>query len=242
MVALPPEFSPKMLICDIDGTLTRQDYSIHPDIPAALRRLEEIGIPVALATGNVRPVAWGIARQLGVSGPLVSENGGVIWDWRVGGDVVRLADGGRARAAAEWLATKMDGFDAYGIESNAWRESEWCLHTSENDEEMRRLLAASEWSDLSITRTGFAIHLADPALHKASGVARALAMRGIDAADVIAVGDAPNDIPMFRLVGFSAAVGNAFEATKEAADITIDAPNGAAVSMLVDAIIQHLER
>jgi phosphoglycolate phosphatase (TIGR01487 family) len=230
-----------MLICDIDGTLTDQNYAIHPAVPAALRRLEEIGIPVALATGNVRPITWGIARQLGISGPLISENGGVIWDWREDGDVVRLADGVRARAAAEWLATRMDGFDASGIESNAWRESEWCLHTSENDNEMRRLLGDSEWSDLSIVRTGFAIHLADQALHKGNGVARALVMRGIDAGDVVAVGDAPNDIPMFELVGFSAAVGNAFEATKSAADIIIDAPNGAAVAMLVDAIIEHIK-
>ena len=155
---------------------------------------------------------------------------------------MRLADGGRARAAAEWLATKISGFDAAGIESNEWRESEWCLQTREDDEEMQRLLADTEWFDLSIVRTGFAIHLADPELHKGNGLAKALTARGIDPADVIAVGDAPNDIPMFNLVGFSVAVGNAFEATKEAANITINAPNGAAVTILVDAILKHSVR
>ena len=44
---------PKMLICDIDGTLTDKNYTLHPGIPVAFRKLEEIGIPVALATGNV---------------------------------------------------------------------------------------------------------------------------------------------------------------------------------------------
>ena len=39
-----------MLICDIDGTLTDENYTLHPGIPVAFRKMEELGIPVALAT------------------------------------------------------------------------------------------------------------------------------------------------------------------------------------------------
>ncbi len=237
---LPDGFTPRMLVTDVDGTLTGGDHSLHPAVAPALARLERAGIPVTLATGNVRPIAWGLARQLGVTGPLVCENGGVVWDWRNGDDVVRLADGGRARAAAEWLEARMDGFDAAGIESNAWRETEWCLHTREDDEEMRRLLADSEWSDLCIVRTGFAIHLSEPGLDKGRGVRHALAARGIEAAEVVAIGDAPNDVPMFGPVGLSVAVGDAFDVAKRAADVTIHQPNGAAVAFLVDAILARL--
>ncbi len=229
-----------MLVCDIDGTLTGPDHALHPKVPSALRALEEAGLPVALATGNVRPVAWGFARQLGISGPLICENGGVVWDWRRGGSPLMLADGSRAREAAEWLADRIEGFDPIGIESNAWRESEWCLHRRENDDAMRRLLDGSEWEDLAIVRTGFAIHLSDPDLHKGRGLTAALSARGVDPARVIAIGDAPNDIPMFELVGHSVAVGNAFDATKEAASVIAKDPSGAAVVELANEILARI--
>ena len=69
---------PAMLICDIDGTLTDEHYGLHPGLPEAFRRLETNGVPVALATGNVRPVAWALSRHLGLTGPLICENGGVV--------------------------------------------------------------------------------------------------------------------------------------------------------------------
>ena len=53
-----------------------------------------------------------------------------------------LADGSRARVAAEWLATQIDGFDDAGIESHRWRETEWCLYEREDEELMRQLLPA----------------------------------------------------------------------------------------------------
>lgn len=44
---------------------------------------------------------------------------------------------------------------------------------------------------------------------KATGVARALAILGIDPSDTIGFGDMPNDLPMLALVGHPVAVGNA---------------------------------
>ena len=98
---------PKMLICDIDGTLTDENYTLHPEIPIAFRKMEQSGIPVALATGNVRPVAWTLARHLGITGPIICENGGVVWDWTRDEEVFRLVHGERAKKACEWLANQI---------------------------------------------------------------------------------------------------------------------------------------
>jgi len=46
-------------------------------------------------------------------------------------------------------------------------------------------------------------------VHKATGVARALAWLGVAPADAIAFGDMPNDLPLFALCGHAVAVGNA---------------------------------
>jgi len=231
---------PAMLICDIDGTLTDDwNYALHPGLPEAFRRLEANGVPVALATGNVRPVAWALSRHLGLTGPLICENGGVVWDWRREKEVQYLADGTRARLACEWLATRIPDLDSAGISSNAWRESEWCLYTHEDKEAIEMELAQSEWSDLEVVRTGFAIHINDPGLNKGAGIRLALEPLEIDPSECIGVGDSPNDLPMFSTVGWAVAVGCAFPEVKAAANAVAsdDLIGGHTVIALIEEIL-----
>ncbi len=218
MGLLPSEHDLRMLVIDIDGTLTDENKLLHTGAVEALRKLEQAGIPVGLATGNVRPITWGLWRFLGITGPMICETGGVIWEPQHE-QLLHMADGARSRAAAEWLSTQIDGLDASGIESNAWRESEWCLKVQEDDERIRELLSNSEWPDLKVVRTGFAIHLAEPQVNKGNGLLKSLEIRGISPQQVCVVGDAPNDDPLFEVAGWSIAVGGAFESTAELADV-----------------------
>lgn len=237
MGLLPEDWRPKLIVCDIDGTLTDRDQRLHAPLIEAFRRIEAAGIPVAMATGNVRPTVWTLARHLKLTGPLICENGGLIWDWQGSGEMVHLADGTRAREAAVWLAERIPGLDPVGITSNVWRETEWCLWNREDDAAITAALAESEWSDLAVVRTGFAIHLFEPGLDKGAGLREALRMTGIDAADVLAVGDAANDVPLFEAAGFSVAVGGAFQAAIDAADVQSDLLHGAAVVGLIGEIL-----
>ena len=118
------------------------------------------------------------------------------------------------------MASQIDGLDPAGIESNRWRETEWCLKDDGNYEVIQDAIAGSQYSELSVVPTGFAIHLCTPGLDKRTGVEFALKQRGIDPARVIAVGDAANDIPMFELCGFAVAVNEEHEGVAEAADVT----------------------
>ena len=83
---------------------------------------------------------------------------------------------------------------------------------------MKSLIADSEWSDLEVVSTGFAVHIASPGLNKSLGLSIALEQRGIDPKRVIACGDAPNDLPMFDLVGFSVAVSDHYPEVVSSAD------------------------
>ena len=146
---LPQGWKPKAVAVDIDGTITDSDKKIHLGAIKQLRKLEEAGIPVILATGNVRAITYGLWRFIGASGPMVCENGGVVWHPKWGDPIVR-ANGERARKCAEDMAKEID-IDPRGITTNTWRESEWCLFTHEN------LDAVSEWvSNLSL------IHISEP--------------------------------------------------------------------------------
>jgi len=235
---LPSGWKPKAVAVDIDGTLTNENKCLHTGAIESLRRLEDSGIPVILCTGNVRAITYGLWRFLQLSGPMVSENGGVVWhpSWKK--PIVR-ADGSKAKQAAEWLATRIEGLNAIGIESNAWRESEWCLRISEDDDRIKQELSQSEWSNLLVVRTGFAIHLTEPHLTKGEGLQLALDRIGISAEDVLAIGDAPNDIPMFELVGYSIAVGGSFQELQEVASLNSPMLRGDTFVPLVDEILRH---
>ena len=65
------------------------------------------------------------------------------------------------------------------------------------------------------------LELVPPGVDQGTGLARAADRLGIPREEVIAVGDGENDIPMLRWAGLGAAMGNAPEAVKAAADIVI---------------------
>ncbi len=234
---LPDNWKPKVVAVDIDGTLTNEDKLIEPSVIDALQRLEQAGIPVILATGNVRAITYGLWRFLNLSGPICCENGGVLWhpDW---GETKYRADGSEAKAAAQWLATKIEGLRWEGIETNQWRESEWCLSPNEDLDKITQLIENSQWSHLSVIRTGFAIHLMEPQLSKGSGLQIILKKMGLTPDDLLCVGDAPNDLSMFEISRWSVAVGGAFAYVTQAADVASPLPHGKTIEPLVNAILE----
>ena len=236
---IPTGWRPKAIAVDIDGTITDSNKKIHLEAIASLRRLEDAGIPVILTTGNVRAITYGLWRFIGATGPMVCENGGVIWHPKWGNPIIR-ADGTRAHRAARMLEEKL-GLDSQGITTNAWRESEWCLFPDENLEAITNLISDSEFANLSIVKTGFAIHLMEPQLSKGEGLSIALEKMNISPDDVLAIGDAPNDVSMFELVGHSIAVGGCFEELAAVAKLISPLPHGETFRSLVDFILGENE-
>lgn len=234
---LPDGWRPKIVAVDIDGTLTDGNKQMDTSAILALRRLEAAGIPVILATGNVRAITYGLWRFIKLSGPICCENGGVLWHPTWGEPIVR-ADGSEAKKAAEWLATKIPGLDPKGIQTNQWRESEWCLFTDEDLAAVTQHISNSQWSHLSVVRTGFAIHLMEPHLSKGTGMELLLEKMGWTTDDLLCVGDAPNDLPMFDVARWSVAVGGAFDSVKQAADVCSPLMHGATFEPLVNAILE----
>ena len=233
---LPDGWTPRVVVIDIDGTITDEKKLLSTSAVQALRRLEANGIPVVLATGNVRPVAYGLWRFIGLSGPMCCENGGVLWHPTWNEPIVR-ASGEEARQAGRWLAEQIDGLDSQGIATNRWRESEWCLFPTEDLDAIEAALARSKWGHLSVIRTGFAIHLMEPHLSKGAGLKMLFERMGWALEDALCVGDAPNDLSMFDVIAWSVAVGGAFKPVREAADVVSPFPHGDTFEPLVEAIL-----
>ncbi|MET0190970.1 MAG: HAD family hydrolase [Pseudonocardia sediminis] len=98
--------------------------------------------------------------------------------------------------------------------------------TEMSSDQMRDRLAprVEGLCDLTFSHPGGLIEAAAPGVTKATGLAEVAAMAGVDAADVVAFGDMPNDREMLRWAGRGVAMGNAHPELLGLAD-EVTAPN-----------------
>lgn len=66
-----------VIFSDLDGTLLDEDYSYAAALPA-LRRLDELGVPLVLVTSKTRAEVEPLHRELRLGEPFVVENGAAI--------------------------------------------------------------------------------------------------------------------------------------------------------------------
>jgi Cof subfamily protein (haloacid dehalogenase superfamily) len=69
---------PALVAVDLDGTVLGPGTALAPAGAAALRRAAERGVVVVLATGRMLSSARGVQSRLGLGGPLVAYNGGLV--------------------------------------------------------------------------------------------------------------------------------------------------------------------
>jgi len=188
-------------VVDIDGTLTDGKQHICTAGIEALRRVMDNGTVVSIASGNVLPIAYGASVYIGLNGPIIAENGGVVCHRN---EVIELFDPTVPERALQELRRHMEVRELF---TSRWRRTEVALERSTDLAE----------GDVVIERTGFALHLMNAGHGKGAGVRKAAEILGIGTEQIAAFGDSDNDVSMFRQCGASVAVGNASPAAKLAA-------------------------
>lgn len=222
---------PKVVVCDVDGTITHKDRRIDAEAVDALREAEAAGVPVMLATGNVLPIAYALAYLVGTSGPVVAENGGLVY-WR--GSVER----GAASEGVEQVARDVES--ALGLKrlfTDRWRVTEVAFPEARStfEEVLKAAAGHPERARVRIERTGFAVHIMDANATKFRGVARALELMGLSPKDALAIGDSDNDVDMIEGCKAGVALGDGSRRLKEAADFVASAPAGLGIRQALAA-------
>lgn len=204
----------RVVVTDVDGTLTDADRRLDPRAVGLVRTLERRGIPVALATGNVLPISLALYRSLGLSGPIVAENGGLIYRQDAQGrDIVeRLTD--RRLALEAFRRLKKAGLPVRRLFTDRWRESEVALEPNVSVAAVRRVLGEGR---VEVESTGYALHLMERGGGKLPALERALAYRGLTPADCVILGDGDNDVAMLRAAGFGVSFSSASYRARRAA-------------------------
>lgn len=210
----------KGIVVDIDGTLSDATRRIGLEAVSALRRANDSGVPVMLASGNVLPIAYSLSLYFGFDGPIIAENGGMVCH---GQRIWVLGNADEPRRAYDHLRTRMPTERLF---TDRWRETEVGIR---QDTSVEEVAATLKGFDVDVQSTGWALHIMDKGMDKAVGVRKACEILGVSTEDVAAIGDSENDERMLRECGWGISVANAPERTKRAATHAVEGESGEGV-------------
>ncbi len=256
--------SVSLIAVDLDGTVLGPGRDIAPAGRAALQAAERAAITVALATGRMLRSAQRVQERLGLQGPLITYNGGLIRlpDGRQWEDPVPL-DAARAIAAlchergyflqcylgdrlyVPWPDPRADAYsELASVECTVSADIVWAPPTPptkllviepvERQPEVRAAVAAvvGDRCELAHSYPHY-LEISRAGVHKGTALTRLAEVMGVPRAQVLAVGDGENDLPLILAAGIGVAVANAVPAVAAAAQHVCGARFGDGVAEAV---------
>ncbi|HLS08789.1 HAD family hydrolase [Lentibacillus sp.] len=235
----------RALFIDMDGTLLTSSNEISQRNAEAINRVINQGVKVFLATGRQYEITAPYHSLLGLKAPMICLNGASIHDGLTGrivqmnpvvldeeyfhhitnenqyNVIVHTADGfycnKTCKEVDEWTREgevppryigdlrHADYRNALKYNVKTGRHGSYLSHFFSNEADV------IDWKD------GFEI--VAPGVSKWAAIQVLIRAFGINPEETAAIGDGPNDIQMLRNAGFSAAMANAGQEVKSAADI-----------------------
>ena len=237
---------PKLVALDVDGTVLDHDGSLPPDVRSAIRTVVESDVPVVLATGRSWHGTLPVAERLGLPGGLsVCSNGAVVVDFppervvkAVTFDPRAVIEKVEAYAPGTLIAVEEigRGFRLSGAFPDGDLTGEMIIEDVEqlSSRPVTRIILrdprASDHDFVALAErlglhgvqyyVGYSawLDIAPEGVTKASGLEDVVATLGVDAADVLAVGDGRNDAEMLTWAGRGVAMGQAPAEVQQIAD------------------------
>lgn len=219
---------------DIDGTMTYGDRRLDLAAVEAIRRAEDAGISVVIATGNIFRFAEAASILIGTSGPLIAEDGGVVFD--VSREKMYVL-GDRVDADRGFAELKKVFGNLETTRSNPDRLTGVVIRKTVSLDEVRKVIQQRGLPIVAVD-SGMAIHLRRPEVNKGNALKKVSLITGVPLAEVAAIGDGFNDVEMLQVTGLSFAVANSVEEAKRAATQVTRSPHGRGVAEAVEEILR----
>jgi phosphoglycolate phosphatase (TIGR01487 family) len=199
--------------------------------PAAVDAMRKVKVPIVLATGNTHCFTRAVSVLLGTPRIFISENGGVVSHSEDEMEV--LADKQVCEDAFQRLARE---FPLHRYNSSRYRFTDIALQRDfDVPAAARRALELD--LPVELIDTNFAVHIKDKRINKGTGLSRIAERMKIGLSEFAAIGDSLGDMPMFKLTGFRASVGNASPRLKEVSDFVAHATYGNGFAEIIDYMI-----
>ena len=250
----------KMLVLDLDGTLTNNYKEITPRTKEALMQAQAKGVRVVLASGRPTYGITPIANELMLTnhgGFILAFNGGKIIDYTSRETVFEQTIG---KPEVEALYNAADKDNNY-VEHEAFINKLPVTHCDNFVEdlqypinkclivgdptplhELELQLSKDLFGQVEVYRSaGFFLECVPPGVDKAKSLERLLAMVNIDKDDVIAVGDGFNDLSMIEYAGLGVAMDNAPGEVKSRANFVTSSNDEDGVAKVIEKFILEMD-
>jgi Cof subfamily protein (haloacid dehalogenase superfamily) len=240
--------TPALVATDLDGTLLGADGELSARTRDVLRALDERGVPVVFVTARPLRWMTELWEAVGAHGVAIVSNGAIVYDVAAreileleGVEAeAGLALVAAIRAALPTLVFAFERVSGFAHEP-AYDELHHIPDGSPSGpaeevlgETAVKVLVKAPGTDPAALRAAVAdavgesatptwsvdglVEISAAGVTKAAALARVCAGLGVDAADVVAFGDMPNDLPMLEWAGTSYAMANAHPTVLEAVD------------------------
>jgi hydroxymethylpyrimidine pyrophosphatase-like HAD family hydrolase len=200
----------RLVATDMDGTLTVGE-KFTPELLVAFDRLAQAGIAVVIVTGRSAGWVSAIAHYLPVLGA-ICENGGIFYRGEAMRWLVPMSDMDQHRRDLAMMFEQLrQRFPAIREASdNQFRLTDWTFDVAGLSRadlgQMDGLCRSAGWG---FTYSTVQCHIKLPAQEKANGLQQVMQAEfpGLSAAQVVTVGDSPNDVSLFDRSVFPLSVG-----------------------------------
>jgi len=226
----------KAIACDIDGTLTDENHLLSLEALTAIRSAERAGLPLILSSARTRLELRMVTSLFGTSGPVVAENGGIVWN-RTTGEERILGNLENAQKAYKVISSYISDLE---ILLEGYRETDVMIRGRRAIE--IEPIVETEGLDVNLLESAHVTCITDSSVSKGTGLRIATDMIGIEPSEVAAIGDGHNDIALFEAAGAGYAVANADPRLKDAATKVMDRSYGCGCADAIREILgDHLK-
>ncbi len=215
----------RALAVDIDGTLSDQNRVL---CPVALQALRGLKVPVVLSTGNTHCFTRTVSVLLGTPHIFIAENGGVLSHSEDETEI--LADKKICEDAFQKLAAE---FPLKRYSSGRYRFTDISLQRNFDVAAAERRVRELGLN-VQLIDTTYAVHIKDRRVDKGTGLRRIAERMQIELSEFAAIGDSNSDLPMYRIAGFRASVGNAGSELKQISDYVAKSQYGDGFAEIID--------
>jgi len=217
-----------VLASDLDGTLASAGV-VPPDAVQALQRYREAGGTVVLVTGRRRTDLVRLFPDvLEVADLVIAENGALV---------VGPRDGTTRSLAPERPSAVLEAMSAAGLTD--LEVGQVLVASDREDEHTFRRVAkelAGTW-ECTVIPNKDRVMLLPSGVDKGTGLAAAVGELDRSFDEVVAIGDADNDLPLLRSAGLGVAVATSEPDLLAVADVITAEGAGAGVVELVDLLL-----
>ena len=254
---------------DLDGTLVHSDGSITPRTRDALLAAEAAGIAVVFVTGRPLRWAEEVFDHVGGHGLAIVSNGALVWDVAgdavrmtrtidpvVGIEVCRLIREAVPAATSPWNAARhRAGARLPRAQRHPGRRPPRVGRGDLRRTALKLLarhekIAPQEFWDRAEAVVGDRVvvtwssgsamlEMSAAGVTKATTLALLCAERRIAPAEVLAIGDMPNDIALLEWAGTSYAMGNAHPTVQAVADHVAPSNDDDGVARVIEELLAH---